>query len=187
MKGRVACAVALSTLVAVAAGCGSGGSSVGDGSGTPGASTSTSSSDPNSSGYDPAETTLKDAGLEVCSQTQTQSSGGLDRSSGVSATRSFLVAPDCKGAKTSPNAITVYQFKDRDSLDAGMSKIKGAYPKGEKTQYGAVVILATGPNASAYMADVKNALPALGWAAARIPPFGRSSVSPPSYRGSCGP
>lgn len=162
MKGRVACAVALSTLVAVAAGCGSGGSSAGDGSGTTGTSTGTSSSDPNSSGYDPAETTLKDAGLEVCSQTQTQSSGGLDRSSGVSATRSFLVAPDCKGAKTSPNAITVYQFKDRDSLDAGMSKIKAAYPKGETTQYGAVVILATGPNASAYMADVKKALPAPG-------------------------
>jgi hypothetical protein len=163
MKGRVACAVALSMLVAVAAGCGSGGSSggsAGDGSGTTG--TSTSSSDPNSSGYDPAETTLKAAGLEVCSQTQTQSSGGLDRSSGVSATRSFLVAQDCKGAKTSPNVITVYQFKDRDSLDAGMSKIKAAYPKGETTQYGAVVILATGPNASAYMADVKKALPAPG-------------------------
>jgi hypothetical protein len=160
MSGRVVCAVALSMLVAVAAGCGSGGSSngsAGDGSGT---STSSSSSDPNSSSYDPAETTLKAAGLEVCLETQTQSSGGLDRSSGVSATRSFLVAPDCKGAKTSPNRITVYQFKDRESLDAGMSKIKAAYPKGQTTQYGAVVILATGPDAAAYMADVKKALPA---------------------------
>ncbi len=163
MSGRVACAVALSMLVAVAAGCGSGGSSGasgGDGTSTSGTSTSSSSSDPNSSSYDPAETTLKDAGLEVCSQTQTQSSGGLDQSSGVSATRSFLVAPDCMGAKTSPNVITVYQFKDRDSLDAGMSKIKAAYPRGQTTQYGAVVILATGPNAAAYMADVKKALPA---------------------------
>ena len=78
----------------------------------------------------------------------------------MSATRSFFVAPDCKGANTSPNKITVYQFKDRESLDAGMSKIKAAYPKGETTQYGAVVILATGPNAAAYMADVKKALPA---------------------------
>ena len=163
MSGRLACAVALSMLVAVAAGCGSGGSSggsAGDGSGT--TSTSTSSSDPNSSSYDPAETTLKAAGLEVCGQTQAQSSGGLDRSSGVTQTRSFLVAPDCMGAKTSPNAITVYQFKDRDSLDAGMSKIKAAYPKGQTTQYGAVVILATGPKATEYMADVKKSLPAPG-------------------------
>jgi hypothetical protein len=161
MKGRVACAVALSMLVVAAAGCGSGGSSgAGGGDGT--TSTSSSSSDPNSSGYDPAETTLKAAGLEVCGQTQTQSSGGLDRSSGVTQTRSFFVAPDCKGAKTSPNQITVYQFKDRDSLDAGMSKIKAAYPKGQTTQYGAVVILATGPNAAGYMARVKKALPAPG-------------------------
>jgi hypothetical protein len=160
MSGRLACAVALSMLVAVAAGCGSGGSSGGSGGTGGGTSTSGSSSDPNSSSYDPAETTLKAAGLEVCSETQTQSSGGLDRSSGVSATRSFFVAPDCKGANTSPNRITVYQFKDRESLDAGMSKIKAAYPKGQTTQYGAVVILATGPDAAAYMADVKKALPA---------------------------
>jgi hypothetical protein len=157
MSGRLACAVALSILVAVVAGCGSSGSSAGSTS----AGTSTSAS-PNSSGYDPAKTTLKAAGLEVCSQTQTQSSGGLDRSSGVTQTRSFLVAPDCMGAKTSPNAITVYQFKDRDSLDAGMSKIQAAYPKGETTQYGAVVILATGPKAAEYMADVKKSLPASG-------------------------
>jgi len=159
MSGRLVCAVALSMLVAMAAGCGSGDSSGGGGDGS-GTSTSSSSSDPNSSSYDPAETTLKAAGLEVCSETQTQSSGGLDRSSGVSATRSFFVAPDCKGAKTSPNQITVYQFKDRDSLDTGMSKIRAAYPKGQTTQYGAVVILATGPDAAAYMADVKKALPA---------------------------
>src|SRR4029079_14510291 len=160
MSGLLVCAVALSMLVAMAAGCGSGGSSGGSGGDGSGTSTSSSSSDPNSSSYDPAETTLKAAGLEVCSETQTQSSGGLDRSSGVSATRSFFVAPDCKGAKTSPNQITVYQFKDRDSLDTGMSKIRAAYPKGQTTQYGAVVILATGPDSAAYMADVKKALPA---------------------------
>jgi hypothetical protein len=80
----------------------------------------------------------------------------------VTQTRSFLVAPDCMGAKTSPNAITVYQFKDRDSLDAGMSKIQTAYPRGKTTQYGAVVILATGPKAAEYMADVKKSLPASG-------------------------
>jgi hypothetical protein len=160
MSGRVACAVALSMLVAMAAGCGSGGTSGGSGGDGSGTSTSSSSSDPNSSSYDPAEKTLKAAGLEICSETQTQSSGGLDRSSGVSATRSFFVAPDCKGAKTSPNQITVYQFKDRESLDTGMSKIRAAYPKGETAQYGAVVILATGPDAADYMADVKKAFPA---------------------------
>jgi hypothetical protein len=154
--------VALSVLVAVAAGCGSSSSnsSSGDNNSSSATTSSSSSSNPNSSSYDPAQTTLKAAGLEVCSEAQTQASGGLDRSSGVVATRSFLVAPDCKGAKTSPNQITVYQFKDRQSLDAGMAKIHAAYPNGEATQYGAVVILATGPDAAKYMADVKKALPA---------------------------
>jgi hypothetical protein len=158
MTGRLAFAVALSLLVAVAAGCGS--SSTSSGNGNNGSTSSSSSSDPNSVNYDPAQTTLKDAGLEVCSETQSQSSGGLDQSSGVVATRSFLVAPDCKGAKTSPNGFTVYQFKDRQSLDAGVPKIRAAYPNGKVTQYGAAVILATGPDAAKNMAAVKKALPA---------------------------
>lgn len=153
MTGRLGCSVVvLSVLVAVAAGCGGGSSS----SGSTGKS---SSSDPNSANYDPAATTLKAAGLEVCSETQSQATGGLDRAGGVIRTRSFLVAPDCKGAQTSPNQITVYQFKDRDSLDAGLSKIQAAYPRGQVTQKGALVILAVGPNSAEYMADVKKALP----------------------------
>ncbi len=146
MSGRVACAMTLSVVAAVAASCGG--------------TSNSSSSDPNSANYDPAQTTLKAAGLEVCNQTQSGAGGGLDQPSGVTATRSFLVAPDCMGATTSPNQITVYQFKDRQSLDAGTPKIQAAHPKGQVTQYGAVVILATGPNAAEYMADVKKALPA---------------------------
>jgi hypothetical protein len=160
MTLRTVSVVALSFVVAVAAGCGSGGSSGGSAGG--GTTTSSSSADPNSTNYDPAETTLKAAGLEVCNQSQTQSSGGLDQSSGVVSTRSFLVAPDCKGAKSSPNQISVYQFKDRKSLDAGTAKIQAAYPKGEVAQYGAVVILALGPDAAKNMAAVKKALPAPG-------------------------
>jgi hypothetical protein len=159
MTRRLAFAVALSLLVAVAAGCG-GSSSSSNGNNSSTSTNSSSSSDPNSTNYDPAETTLKDAGLEVCSQTQSQTSGGLDRSSGVVATRSFLVAPDCMGSKTSPNLIAVYQFKDRQSLDAGIPKLHAAYPKGQVTQYGAAVILATGPDAAKNMAAVKKALPA---------------------------
>jgi hypothetical protein len=158
MSGRIACAVALSVLVAVAAGCGSSSSSGGDNNNT--GTTGSSSSDPSSGSYDPAQTTLKNAGLEVCSETQSGAGGGLDQASGVSRTRSFLVAPDCKGSQTSPNKVTVYQFTSKQSLDAGVPKIKAAYPKGELTQYGAAVILATGPNAAEYMAGIKKNLPA---------------------------
>jgi hypothetical protein len=164
MSGRVICAVALSVLVAVAAGCG--GSSSNSSGTNANANTTTSSggnhssSNPNSANYDPATTTLKKAGLDVCNQIQSQSVGGLDQSSGLAATRSFLVAPDCHGLKTSANQITVYQFTDRQSLEAGKAKIQVAYPKGQMTTYGPVVILATGPNAAQYLADVKKALPA---------------------------
>ena len=160
MSGRLACAVALSVLVAVTAGCGSSSSSSGDTNGSNTSTSGSSSSDPNSGNYDPAQTTLKAAGLEVCGETQTGTGGGLDQSSGVSATRSFMVAPDCKGSKTSPNVVTVYQFTSKQALDAGVPKLKAAYPRGEVTQYGAAVILATGPNAAAYMADIKKNLPA---------------------------
>jgi hypothetical protein len=145
MTGRLACAVSLSMLVAVSAGCGSGSSS--------------SSSNPNSPSYDPAHTTLKAAGLEVCSHSQRRAVGGLDQSSGVTAVRSFFVAPDCMGAKTSPNQITLYQFNNRQSLDAGLPKIHAAYPNGQVLQYGAVVIVATGPDAAKYIADLKKVLP----------------------------
>jgi hypothetical protein len=146
MTGRVTCALALPLVVAALAGCGGG-------------SSSGSSSNPSSANYDPAHTTLKAAGLEVCGQAQQQASGGLERSSSVTNVRAFFVAPDCMGAKTSPNEVTVYQFKDRQSLDAGVQKIKTAYPKGAVTTYGAVVILATGPDATKNLVAIKKALP----------------------------
>ena len=163
MSGRIACAVALSVLVAAASGCGSSSSksSANTNSATTSSSGNHSSSNPNSANYDPATTTLKAAGLEVCNQIQSQSVGGLDQSSGLAATRSFLVAPKCKG-KTSANEVTVYQFTDRQSLNTGMAKIHVAYPKGQVAQYGAVVILTTGPQAAQYMADIKKQLPASG-------------------------
>jgi alkylated DNA nucleotide flippase Atl1 len=58
--------------------------------------------------------------------------------------------------------MTVYQFTDAQSLHAGTAKIRVAYPKGQMTTYGPVVILATGPNAAQYLADVKKVIPATG-------------------------
>src|SRR5262245_36251685 len=141
MTGRLALAFALAALLA---GCGGGGSS--------------SSSDPGSKNYDPAQTTLKAAGLEACGEAQAQSSGGLDQSSGVIAVRGFYVAKDCQGKKVSPNIMIVYQFDSRASLDAGMPKIKALYPRGEVDEYGPLVLVATGPDAQANMAAVKQAL-----------------------------
>jgi hypothetical protein len=141
MTGRLALAVAVAALLA---GCGGGGGGA--------------SSDPSSKDYDPAETTLKSAGLEACGEAQAQSAGGLDQGAGVVAVRGFYVAKDCMGSKTSPNQIIVYQFNGRESLDAGLPKIKVAYPRGEVGQHGPLVIVATGPDAAANLAAVQNAL-----------------------------
>jgi hypothetical protein len=146
MTGRLTRALMLPALVVVLAGCGGGG-----GSGA--------SSDPGSSDYDPAQTTLKDAGLEVCSEVQEQAAQGLDSGAGVVAVRAFYVAKDCMGAKTSPNKVILYQFDGRSSLDAGMSKIRVAYPRGEVVEYGPVIIVVTGPDAVEYSQDIKKALP----------------------------
>src|SRR5215217_1445967 len=144
MTGRVFPALVLTALVAVLGGCGGG-----DGG---------ASSDPGSKDYDPAHTTLKSAGLEVCGEGQKQPVNGLDSGAGVVAVRAFYVARDCKESKTSPNQIIVYQFNGRESLDAGLPKIKAAYPRGEVGQYGPLVIVATGPDATANLAAVQNAL-----------------------------
>src|SRR5262245_20936552 len=76
---------------------------------------SSASSDPSSADYDPAQTTLHDAGLEVCSESQDVNAGGLSDADGLVASRSFDVAADCNGAKTTPNTITVYQFDSKAS------------------------------------------------------------------------
>ncbi len=145
MTGRLTRALVLPALVVVLAGCGGGGSGA--------------SSDPGSSDYDPAQTTLKDAGLEVCSEVQEQAAQGLDSGAGVVAVRAFYVATDCMGAKTSPNKVILYQFDGRSSLDAGKPKIRAAYPLGEVVEYGPVVIVVTGPDRVKYSQDIQKALP----------------------------
>jgi hypothetical protein len=144
VTGRFAQAFTLAAVVAVLAGCGGGGGG--------------SSSDPSSKNYDPADTTLKAAGLEVCSEDQVQPAKGLDSGAGVIAVRAFFVAKDCMGAEKTPNEIIVYQFDGRESLDAGLPKIRAAYPRGEVGASGPLVIVATGPDAAANLAAVQNAL-----------------------------
>jgi hypothetical protein len=134
----------LSALVAVLSGCGGGDNG--------------SSSNPSSANYNPAETTLKDAGLQVCSQAQGQPATGLDRGT-VTAVRTYFVAKDCMGKKVSPDQLTLYQFNSRQSLDAGIPKVKAANPNSQTTVYGPVLIVLTGPHSATYMAAVKKALP----------------------------
>src|SRR3954452_6410005 len=66
-------------------------------------------SDPGSASYDPAKTTLHDAGLAVCSEQQKVAVGGLEEggADGPTATRGFYVAKDCKGEKKTPNTVVV--------------------------------------------------------------------------------
>ena len=143
MKRRLLPVLLLAMLVGLLAGCGGGGGS---------------SSDPNSENYDPAETTLKEAGLEVCGEAESQSSHGLDEGDGVVAARGFFVAADCMGSETSPNQIIVFQFNGRESLDAGVPKVKAAYPRAAVAATGPLVIVARGPDAAANLAAVQKAL-----------------------------
>jgi hypothetical protein len=117
------------------------------------------SSDPNSVSYDPAETTLKDAGLEVCAEVQQQEAQTLASGPGVTNVRSFDVAKDCNGSKTAPNQISVFQYDSKEAVDAGAAKVKAAFPDAATLQTGPLIIVATGPNKEENLAAVEKALP----------------------------
>ena len=74
-----------------------------------------SNGDPSSANYDPAATTLKDAGFEVCGDANTQIPQNLGSGPGVQNSRAFFIAVDCNGKETTPNVAMVFQF---DSLQA---------------------------------------------------------------------
>jgi hypothetical protein len=134
--------------VALVAGCGGSDSSSGD------------ASDPSSASYDPAKTTLHAAGLEVCSEQQQASTGGLQVSSnGLAAARGFFVAKDCNGATQTPNVVVVFQFTSADAVQSGMAEIKRSYPRAETKQQGPLIIAATGPDAAANLSAIDAALP----------------------------
>jgi hypothetical protein len=130
---RVAALVALSTVVAA---CGE----------------SSASSNPYSTNYDPAKTTLKAVGLEVCSDEQSQS---LPDEPGAQASRKFFVASDCMGKKTSPNTVAVYQFNSKQSVTAGAAAIRAAMPNASSTVYGPLVIVTLGPDGEANLAAIE--------------------------------
>ena len=92
----------------------------------------------------PADAILADANLQICSREEeqiAQSTIGPGLQSGIR----FAVAEDCAGKTTSPNVIRVFQFSDRESVDAGAQKAQQSYPNGVVMQSGALVIVVTGP------------------------------------------
>jgi hypothetical protein len=96
----------------------------------------------------PANAILADADLQICSQEEeqiAQSTIGPGLQSGIL----FAVAEDCSGKTTSPNLIRVFQFSDRESVDAGAQKAQQSYPNGVVIQSGALVIVVTGPQKDA--------------------------------------
>ena len=120
---------------------------------------SSSSSDPGSTHYDPATTTLKAAGLAVCSDATKDVPPTLTSIEGLGATRGFYVAKDCKGAKVTPNTIIVFQFTNLDSIGPGERAIKVALPNAAVIQHYPLVIAATGPDKAANLAAVEQQLP----------------------------
>jgi hypothetical protein len=124
-----------------------------------GGSSSKSTSDPGSSNYDPATTTLKKAGLEVCSQGQKDVPTSLSALPGLGLTRAFYVAKDCKGAKVTPNTMIVFQFTNVDDFNSGTQSIKTALPNAAVLPNYPLVIAATGPDRQANLAAVGKQLP----------------------------
>src|SRR5436305_13591663 len=88
-----------------------------------GGSSNSSSSDPGSKNYRPAQTTLKKAGLESCSQATRDLPSGLTTLPGLGATKGFYVAKACNGAKTTPNSVIVFQFTSIDNANSGAMAI----------------------------------------------------------------
>jgi hypothetical protein len=120
------------------------------------------SSNPSSANYDPAHTTLKDAGLEVCSESDTQVPQNLSNGPGFQASRAFFVAKDCNGKKTSPDVAMSLQYDSKQSVDAAYANVKTAVPNSSAAKYGPLIIVTTGPNREANLAAIEQALQAQG-------------------------
>jgi hypothetical protein len=144
IQARRAVAAAMLAVTATAAACGGGGNS----------NTSTGGSS-----YDPAISTLTAAGLQVCSQAQRVVPSGLGGTgTGVAATRGFYVAKDCKGKTTSPNTVVAAQFTSQASLDTGKAAVEKALPRSEVAAAGPVLVVVSGPDATANMAAIQKQL-----------------------------
>ena len=117
-----------------------------------------SNGDPSSANYDPAHTTLKDAGLEVCGDANTQIPQNLGSGPGVQNSRAFFVADDCMGKETSPDTAMVFQFDSKQAVDAGYANVKAAMPNGSSEKYGPLILVTTGPNREANLAAIDQAL-----------------------------
>lgn len=119
---------------------------------------SSGSGNPTSANYDPAHTTLKNAGLKVCSESDTQVPQTLASGPGVQNSRAFFVASDCKGEKTSPDVAMVLQYDSKQSVDAAYAKVRVALPNSSSEKYGPLILATTGPNRQANLAAIDQAL-----------------------------
>ncbi len=153
-------------LAAALAGCGGGDDDGDDNGSTSGGGNSAR----------PADAILADAGLQICSEAQeqiAQSTIGPGLQSGIV----FAVADDCGGKTTSPNLIRVYQFSDRESVDAGAQKAQQSYPNGVVMESGALIVVVTGPQKDANAEAVGQGVRGLDGLACRDRQLAHSTTS----------
>jgi hypothetical protein len=120
---------------------------------------SSSNSDPGSVNYDPAHTTLKKAGLEVCSEETQNMPATVTKLPGLGSGKAFFVAKDCKGATKTANVVVVLQFTSIESANHGEAATKAALPDAAVIQHYPLVIATTGPDKDANLAAIQAQLP----------------------------
>jgi hypothetical protein len=118
-----------------------------------------STSDPGSANYDPAHSTLKKAGLEVCSEVSQNVPATVTSLDGLGSAKAFFVAKDCKGSDSSRDTVYVLQFTSVETIGPGEREVKRTFPTAATLQHYPLVIATTGPNKDANLAAIEAQLP----------------------------
>jgi hypothetical protein len=124
-----------------------------------GGGSSSTSSDPGSKDYDPAHTTLKKAGLEVCNEVTKDVPPTITNLPGLGATRAFVVAKSCDRQATPPDTVYIFQFTNTGDATTGAATIKRTLGNAAVLEHYPLVIATIGANKDANLAAIEKQLP----------------------------
>jgi hypothetical protein len=120
------------------------------------------SSEKPAQGASTGESILKKAGLEACSKHTV--TGAAYVGSGLQQSQELVVAPSCATKPAVPTTVTALTYSTQDAASQAATAARKAQPKAEVfiptvAPYTTTVLVVSGPKASEYAADIKQALP----------------------------